>query len=214
MTRQPGDLGGHAQTAPAGAPASLPAGRVGRPHGLDGSFYVTRPRPKLLGIGVTVTVAGASAEIVRRAGTEQRPIVRLEGVEDRSAAEALRGMELVVDGADAPALGEGEWWAHELEGCAVVDGEEHLGIVTRLIELPSCEALEVRPADGGATVLVPMVKDAVRRVDAAEGRIEVDLDFLGLASRAREAPERRDERGRPPDAREQRRGEHGGGAGA
>ena len=134
-------------------------------------------------------------------------IVRLEGVEDRSAAEALRGMELVVDGADAPALGEGEWWAHELEGCAVVDGEQLLGTVTRLIELPSCEALEVRPADGGAAVLVPMVKDAVRRVDPAQGRIEVDLDFLDLAGRAREAPERRGDRG-------QRRGEHGGGAAA
>ncbi len=56
---------------------------------------------------------------MRRAGTEQRPIVRLEGVEDRAAAEALRGDGADVDGAEAPALGEGEWWAHELEGCAV-----------------------------------------------------------------------------------------------
>ncbi len=207
MTQRPGDLGTHAQTPPTGAPGGLPAGRVGRPHGLDGSFYVTRPRPRLLGIGVAVTVAGRSAEIVRRAGTEQRPIVRLEGVEDRPAAEALRGMELVVDGADAPALGEGEWWAHELEGCAVVDGEALLGTVTRLIELPSCEALEVRPDDGGAAVLVPMVKDAVRRVDPAQGRIEVDLDFLDLAGRAREAPARQGDR-------VQRRGGHGGGAGA
>ena len=72
MTQRPGDLGTHAQTPPTGAPGGLPAGRVGRPHGLDGSFYVTRPRPRLLGIGVAVTVAGRSAEIVRRAGTEQR----------------------------------------------------------------------------------------------------------------------------------------------
>ena len=151
---------------------ALPAGRVGRPHGLDGSFYVTRPRPRLLGLGVTVTVAGRSAAIVRRAGTEQHPILRLEGVEDRLAAEALRGVELVVEDADAPALGEDEWWAHELEGCEVVDGEQFLGTVTRLIELPSCEALEIRPADGGQVVLVPMVKDAVRRVAPAQRRME------------------------------------------
>jgi 16S rRNA processing protein RimM len=168
------------QAAGAGAPGSLPAGRVGRPHGLDGSFYVTRPRPRLLRIGIAVTVAERTAAIVRLAGTEQRPIVRLEGVEDRAAAEALRGKELVVGGGDAPVLGEGEWWAHELEGCEVVDGEQLFGIVSRMIELPSCEALEVRPAGGGEAVLVPMVSDAVRRVQPALRRIEVNLEFLGL----------------------------------
>lgn len=181
MTRQPGEPPRQtAEELPAAA-GSLPAGRVGRPHGLDGSFYVTRPRPRLLTLGVIVTVAGRSAAVVRRAGTEQRPIVRLEGIEDRSAAELLRGMELFVDGGKAPALGEDEWWAHELEGCAVVDGEELLGTVSRLIELPSCEALEVRPPAGGEVVLVPMVKDAVRLVAPAQRRIEVNLDFLGLA---------------------------------
>jgi 16S rRNA processing protein RimM len=174
---------------PAGAPASLPAGRVGRPHGLDGSFYVTRPRPRLLGIGAVVSVAGRTAPIVRRAGTEQRPIIRLEGIDGRAGAEALRGMELVLEGGDAPALGEGEWWAHELEGCAVLDGDKLLGTVSRLIELPSCEALEVLPVDGGEAVLVPMVKDAVREVAPADGRIEVDLEFLDLAGRSREQSE-------------------------
>jgi 16S rRNA processing protein RimM len=163
-----------------GSSAQLPAGRVGRPHGLDGSFYVTGARPRLLGLGGEVSVAGRDAAIVRRAGTEQRPIVRLEGVDDRAAAEALRGAELTVASADAPVLQQGEWWAHELEGCEVLDGEQLIGTVIRLIELPSCEALEVRPVRGGAALLVPMVKDAIRRVAPAEQRIEVDLDFLGL----------------------------------
>lgn len=167
---------------------SVPAGRVGRPHGLDGSFYVTRPRPRLLTLGAAVGVADITAKIVRRAGTEQRPIVRLEGVEDRSGAEALRGRELTIAGGDAPALGEGEWWAHELEGCDVVDGGQLLGTVSRLIELPSCEALEVLPTWGGEAVLVPMVKDAVRRVSPAQRRIEVNLDFLGLADQAAHTP--------------------------
>jgi 16S rRNA processing protein RimM len=162
------------------APASVPAGRVGRPHGLDGSFYVTRPSPRLLTLGAALTVADTTAKIVRRAGTDQRPIVRLQGVDDRTGAEALRGMELTLDGGDAPALAEGEWWAHELEGCEVVDGEQLLGTVVRMLELPSCEALEVRLASGGELVLVPMVRDAVRSVLPAQRRIEVDLDFLGL----------------------------------
>jgi 16S rRNA processing protein RimM len=157
----------------------LEAGRVGRPHGLDGSFYVTAPRARLLTIGMGVSVAGRTAAIVRRAGTERHPIVRLEGVEDRPAAELLRGLPLMVQGPDAPALADDEWWAHELEGCEVVGDERLLGTVSRLIELPSCEALEVRGREG-QTLLVPMVKDAVRRVETSERRIEVDLDFLDL----------------------------------
>ena len=184
MTRpreQPGS-GSAAQrltAAPKGAPASIPAGRVGRAHGLDGSFYVTGARARLLTIGTLVSVAGRTLAIVRRAGTEQRPIVRLEGIEGRSAVEPLRGSELTVPARAAPSLGEGEWWAHELEGCEVLDGGQLIGTVNRLIELPSCEALEVTPAQGGEPLLVPMVKDAIRSVEPAERRIEVNLDFIG-----------------------------------
>lgn len=156
---------------------SLPAGRVGRAHGLDGSFYVTGARPRLLALGAEVTIAGRTRAIVRRAGTDRHPIVRVRGVEDRSGAEALRGQTLSVATADAPALAEGEWWAHELEGCVVRDGERRVGTVTRMIELPSCEALEVARAGGGA-LLVPMVRDAIRDVDVAAGRIDVDMSFV------------------------------------
>jgi ribosomal 30S subunit maturation factor RimM len=73
----------------------------------------------------------------------------------------------------------------------VLDGERLLGSVKRLIELPSCEALEVLAADGGEVIIVPMVKDAVRVVVPARKRIEVDLDFLDLGGRARDAGESR-----------------------
>ncbi len=162
-----------------GDPApELRAGHVGRPHGLDGSFYVTGPRPRLLLLGTSVTVAGRRVEIVRRAGTDQRPIVRLAGVDDREGADALRGMALTVAALEAPGLKQGEWWAHELEGCTVMDGEHLIGTVGRMIELPSCEALEVQREQGGM-LLVPMVKGAIRRVAVDQGRIEVDMGFFG-----------------------------------
>jgi 16S rRNA processing protein RimM len=156
---------------------SLPAGRVGRAHGLDGSFYVTGARPRLLALGAEVRIAGGTVAIVRRAGTDRHPIVRVHGVEDRAAAEALRGEALTVAAADAPSLGEGEWWAHELRGCVVLDGERRVGTVARMIELPSCEALEVSREAGGS-LLVPMVKDAIRSVDVAAGRIDVNMGFI------------------------------------
>jgi 16S rRNA processing protein RimM len=167
--------------------SELQAGRVGRPHGLDGSFYVTGPRPRLLRIGASVIVDGRTVAITRRAGTDRRPIVRLAGVEDRGAVEALRGLPLAVPELQVPELADGEWWAHELEGCDVADGERLLGTVSRLIELPSCEALEVERV-GGGRLLVPMVKDAIRRVAPVERRIEVDVDFLGLAEPSPPAP--------------------------
>jgi 16S rRNA processing protein RimM len=182
------------------APAPLEAGRVGRAHGLDGSFYVVGSRstrnpaspssgggedhPPLLALGAIVTVAGRTHAIVRLAGLAQRPIVRLEGVEDRSAAQALRGLPLTVAPDRAPALAEGEWWAHELEGCAVLDGELRVGTVSGLLQLPSCEALEVR-REGGGELLVPMVSAAVRHVDVSAGRIDVSLDFLGETETSR-----------------------------
>jgi 16S rRNA processing protein RimM len=170
----------------------ISAGRVGRPHGLDGSCHVTRPTARLLALGTTATVGGRQREIVRRAGTDANPIVRFEGVDGREAAELLRGEEILIAAAELPALESGEFWAHELEGCTVVAAAGPvLGVVRRVIELPSCEALEVERAASaaagavgsgwGASFLVPMVKDAVRGIDVGARRIEVDAAFLDLA---------------------------------
>ena len=97
----------------------------------------------------------------------------------------------MVARANAPALADDEWWAHELEGCEVFAAGRALGTVTRLVALPSCEALEVqRVGRASSTLLVPMVKEAVRQVRPAERRIEVDADFLADAIAA-SAPERK-----------------------
>jgi 16S rRNA processing protein RimM len=161
------------------SPAWLRAGVVGRPHGLDGSFYVAEPAPELLTIGSRVQVAERELVISRRAGTDARPIVRLEGHDDRSAAVALRGSELLVARVDAPELGPDEWWAEDLEGCRVHDAGRAVGTVLQLLALPSCEVLEVARVEGGEALLVPLVADAVREVDLERREIDIDLQFLG-----------------------------------
>jgi 16S rRNA processing protein RimM len=158
-------------------PGWLRAGRIGSPHGLDGSFYVVDPRPQLLALGARVQVLGRLITITRRAGTDQRPILRLEGHDDRSAAEALRGEDLLVAREHAPELEPDEWWAEDLEGCQVRDGATRVGVVSRLLALPSCEVLEVQ-RDAGEPLLVPLIEDAVRSVDVERHVIEVDLGFL------------------------------------
>jgi 16S rRNA processing protein RimM len=161
--------------------ASILAGRIGRPHGLDGSFYVTQPRVQLLDAGRELVLDGRREEVVRRAGTDARPILRLACCIDRTTVEALRGRDLYVPREEAPPLEEEEWWPEELEGCEVHDGPRRVGVVRKLLGLPSCEVLEVERDGGGGDLLVPLIRDAVRSVDVARRRIDVDLAFLGEA---------------------------------
>lgn len=156
------------------------AGIVGRPHGLDGSFYVARAQPRLLAPGSVLTIGGVTTTVVRRAGSDSRPIVRVAICGQRSDAEALRGEELTAAAALPTEREPGEYLAEELEGARVVDGEHQLGVVVSLLALPSCECLAVARTDGGE-LLVPLVRDAIRSVDVAARVIEVDRRFLGEA---------------------------------
>jgi 16S rRNA processing protein RimM len=136
------------------------AGRVGRPHGHDGSFYVDRASHPLP-VGTTVFLGSGRHEVARRAGTNDRPLVRLSGLADPGAA---RGELLLVD----IALEEGEWLASELVGRSVPGR----GRVTRVLDGPSCSVLELE--DGS---LVPFISDAIRSIEG--GEIHVDEHFLG-----------------------------------
>jgi 16S rRNA processing protein RimM len=110
--------------------------------------------------------------LTRHDGTPEKPILRFEGCASREEAEALRGTELRVPEAEAPPLEEGEFWARDLAGCRVTDGEREVGVVERMIALPSCEALEVGDR------LIPLVGDAIRSIDLPGRRIDVDLGFV------------------------------------
>jgi 16S rRNA processing protein RimM len=138
------------------------AGRVGRPHGRDGSFYVEDASEALV-LGDSVTLGGAARTIERRAGTDERPLVRLSGLSD---PRSVRGEPLLVESD----LADDEWLAADLVGCRV----EGLGSVARVLDGPSCDLLEL---DDGT--LVPFVSDAIRSVDLPGRRILADLEYLG-----------------------------------
>jgi 16S rRNA processing protein RimM len=173
--------------APAGSGAEssadraawLHAGVVGAPHGLDGSFHVSRARPALLMVGASVMLADVRRTITRTGGHDHRVILRVEGCDSRNDARRLGGSEILVARSQAPELGPDEWWAEDLEGCVVHDHEARIGVVRRMLSLPSCEVLEVERPGAAAVLLVPLVSDAVRTVDITRGLIDVDLAFLG-----------------------------------
>ena len=58
------------------------AGRVGRAHGLDGSFWVEGADHELPRGTAVLTVGGRELRVERRGGTRDRPLIRLEDVDD------------------------------------------------------------------------------------------------------------------------------------
>ena len=134
-------------------------GRVGKPHGHDGSFYVDGATDELA-VGEIVTVRDAARRVARRAGTSDRPLISLEGVDD---PRPLRGEPLLAD----IELAEDEWLAADLIGLTVAGR----GRVERVLDGPSCSVLEL--SDG---TLVPFVRDAVRSVGPEA--IEIHESFL------------------------------------
>ena len=152
---------------------------MGRPHGTEGAITVTDPteRVELLDAGRVVVLGGQEMHVAARRGTAEHPIVVLEGIENRAAAEGLRGEEIAVPRAALGTLAEGEFLVDDLIGCDVVDGGEVVGRVGDVLLLPSADALDVELVSGDR-LLVPLVGDAVRGVDLDRRRVDVDMGFL------------------------------------
>ena len=110
---------------------------------------------------------------VRDGGTTA--IARFKGVNDRAAAEALRGQLVEIERAELPALEDGEYYHADLIGLPVVDGEgTPLGTVSAVENYGAGDLLEIERASGGKA-LIPF-RDPIATF--ADGRITADPDFL------------------------------------
>jgi 16S rRNA processing protein RimM len=103
-----------------------------------------------------------------------RLLVRLDGVADRNAAQALRGTVFIVDSQDLPPIEDpDEFYDHQLEGLQVVTTTgTAVGSVAEVLHTAAGELLSVRTEQG--EVLVPFVSAIVTSVSLAEQRIEID----------------------------------------
>jgi 16S rRNA processing protein RimM len=156
-------------------------GRVGKAHSLDGSFGVTKPKGEHLVKGAVVTVAGVEREIVRRSGTDAKPILRLQGVDGIDAAERLRGTDLYIHRSSLPELDDEEYWPDDLVGLPVrATTGEPVGTLAEVLTMPSVDVLRVSRADA-PDLLVPFHREAVPVFDVAARDVAVDLVFLDEA---------------------------------
>jgi len=144
-------------------------GKVGRPHGIDGSFFIEEPSAdeRWWIPGARFLAGGSEAEVVAARRSSGRPVVKL----DRSVE---RGALIEVERDALPPTEEDEYYAFQLVGLAVVEetGRE-LGNVQAVTPGIANDVLEL---DSG--VLLPMIEDCVRRVDLEVGRITVAPGFV------------------------------------
>jgi len=143
-------------------------GRVGKPHGLDGSFFVEHASEdeERFAKGATLHVDGEPAEIVASKHSGGRPVIRLD-------REPPRGAELAVPREQLPPTGEDEYYEFQLLGLTVEEeGGRPLGRVTALHPGPANDVLEL---DTG--FLLPLVAACIQQVDLDAGRIVVARGF-------------------------------------
>ena len=143
---------------------TVAVGRVGKPHGLDGSFFVddASEEPERFAAGAELVVDGRPARIVESKRARGRPVIRLDRrVERGSVLEVPRSALAPPD--------EGEYYVFQLVGLEVVeDGGRTLG---RVVEVAAGVANDVLELDSG--LALPMVGDCVRAVDLEASRIVV-----------------------------------------
>jgi 16S rRNA processing protein RimM len=146
----------------------VPIGKVGRPHGIDGAFFVEQPSDddRWWKTGARFLAAGQDVEVVAHRRSSGRPVVRL----DRTVE---RGTILEVERDALPPTGDDEYYAFELVGLPVVEETGRaLGTVRAVTPGVANDVLELETG-----VLLPMVEECILAVELEAGRITVAAGF-------------------------------------
>lgn len=149
-------------------PDRVRVGRVGRPHGLDGSFVVEEASAaaERFAAGATLLVDGEPAEVVARKQAGGRPVIRL----DRPVA---RGGVLEVPAQDLPPAGRRSYYVFQLVGLEVVEEDgRRLGKVLEVVPGIANDVLELESG-----TLLPLAETCVQEIDLEAGTIVVASGF-------------------------------------
>lgn len=154
-------------------------GVVAAPHGVRGLVRIksfTEDPMAMAGYGPLSDESGKRQYKVEALSPSRGAVLaRIDGVADRNAAEALRGLKLYVDRSALPAAGEQEWYEADLLGLAAVgrDGRDW-GKVLAFHDYGAGQSIEVSGGAGGKPVLLPFTTEAVPEIDVEGGKVIVD----------------------------------------
>jgi len=159
----------------------VPVARVRRAHGVRGELRVEAlgDAPDVLRTLQQVTLRSPDGQERRwnvqvvRSGPGGSLLLRLEGLDDRTAAEAFKGWDVQAPKDALPDLDEGEYWYFQLQGLTVVrrDGEV-LGEVVGVFNAGASDVATVRGVRG--EWMLPIVDEVIVEIDVDGGRLIVD----------------------------------------
>lgn len=155
-------------------------GRIGAAHGIKGEVRIqsfTEDPLALVSYGpLSTNRPGLTIRILAARTTTNVLVARLEGINDRNAAEKLNGVELYVDRALLPDPDDDDDFYHaDLIGlkARLADGSE-IGEVMAVPNFGAGDLLEIRDPRSGDTYLYPFSKAVVPEVRIAEGYLLID----------------------------------------
>jgi 16S rRNA processing protein RimM len=159
-------------------PDRVLVGEIARPQGLQGEVRIrsfTAHPAAITEYGPLEDETGARLfEIESLRVTPKALSARLKGVTSRDEAEALTGTKLYVPHSRLPAREEDEWYHTDLIGISALDREGvAIGSVVAVHNFGAGDLLEIRPASGGNTVLMPFTRDTVPEVDVEGGWLRI-----------------------------------------
>lgn len=165
-------------------------GRFGAPYGIKGWLKIqsfTEPRENLLGYDSWLVNRGSRGQdnwqaLAIDAGKAHGKglVGHVTGVDDRDAAESLKGCEIAIAAQALPVLPEDEYYWHQLEGLSVYSGGKLLGRVDHLMETGANDVVVVKPCEGSIDQrerLIPWLRGSVvLQVDLAQQTMTVEWD--------------------------------------
>jgi 16S rRNA processing protein RimM len=154
-------------------------GQIGAPHGVRGEVRLrsfTANPDAITGYGPLETEDGHIVKIESLRPAKDHFVARLAGVSDRDAAERMTNVKLYVPRERLPAPESAdEFYYADLIGLAVIDGSGNdLGTVLAIHNFGAGDLVEIKPANGGVTKLLPFNEATVPVVDLAAGRLIVE----------------------------------------
>lgn len=170
-----------------GAPEWILVGMVKRIHGTAGEMLI-----KQLTEADERFAAGSELHLMRKREEERTPviietsrtsdrgpIVRFRGIGSQEEAKPLFGASLFIRATELDEPEEGSYYAFQIEGCEVYEGERLVGTVFRLVESPKANPyIEIEPeGEEEKLLLVPFISQAILSVDVENRRIELAEGF-------------------------------------
>ncbi len=163
--------------APATEKGRIALAAVAGAHGIKGEVRLKlfTDRAESLSRHAKLLVAGVERRLLKVRRDNKGAVARLEGVDDRTAAETLRGSLVEIERDALPPLEEGEYYHADLVGLPCIDGEGRtLGSVVAVENFGAGDLLEVED-ESGRRSLIPF-KPGVADLDG--GKIVLDPEFL------------------------------------